>query len=73
MNLLAKSDVPFSQVLQRTTEADVLPTAEEEAVSSDGLDGKTSTHDEDVFPNAEEEALSSDGSDGMTSMYMLLA
>lgn len=47
----------------------MLPIAEEEAVSSDGLDRKTSTHDENLLPSAEE-TLSSDGSDGMTC-YLL--
>jgi hypothetical protein len=62
----------FWQVLQREID-DVLPNTEEEAVSSDDLDWKTSTHDEDVLPNAGEEALSSDGSDGKTFMWMLPA
>ncbi|KAG0606751.1 hypothetical protein M758_9G164300 [Ceratodon purpureus] len=60
----ATTSFPSEQVLQRSTEADVLPIAEEEAVSSDGLDRKTSTHDEDLLPSAEE-TLSSDGSDGV--------
>lgn len=51
----------------------MLPNTEEEAVSSDGLDWKTSTHDEDLLPNAGEDALSSDGSDGKTSMCILPA